>query len=389
MEEQDKSKFEANPFSSMFEKIEDKRNPKLVHYPLSEILFLLFIGTLCGCDQLTIMIVFGEEKLDWFKKYYPYKHGMPSHDTLSKALGMIGKKEFEKIFMSWVFMHFGIQSSDVQICFDGKRLNGSADKLDQNKKRNEGGQYAEIIVNVYANAAGLILAQNNVSDKMDEIRGALELLDWLEIEGCCISGDANFCRDNIVTKIVEKKGKYLLTLKGHLPKILNATKKVFEKEDVAKSNFETEETGHGRYEKRKYRAIAAKDIPTIALDYFEELSQIVEVKRVRIVQRTGKKNEETHYYVTNSTEEVEQLAHKIRGHWAIENNLHHTLDVSFGEDGSRVRLKNAASNLSLIRKATLNLLTKHPDKGSIKSKRLRLAISDKKRTDILSNIMMR
>ena len=334
------------------------------------------------------MIVFGEEKLDWFRKYYPYEHGMPSHGTLSKVLGMIDKKAFEKVFASWASTHFGTGASGL-INIDGKRLNGSADKQAQSKKRNEGGRYAEIIVNAYTNAAGITLAQNNVSDKMDEVKGALELLGWLEAEGCTISGDANFCRNNIVDKVIEKKGNYLLALKGHLPKVFEATKKAFENKGLERNSHQTEETGHGRYEKRTYRAMGAKDIPTIALDYFNGLSQIVEVHRIRIVQRTGKKSEETHYYVTNSNEGAEELALKIRGHWAIENNLHHTLDVSFGEDASRVRYNNAASNLSLVRKVALNALTKHPDKGSVKSKRLRLAISDKKRSDILTELMMR
>jgi predicted transposase YbfD/YdcC len=388
MKNKEISMIATNPFLFIFERIEDSRNQKLIHYTLSEILFLVLIGTLCGCDQLTIMIVFGEEKIDWFRKYYPYKYGMPSHDTLSKVLGMIDKKEFEKVFVCWVSTHFGLSATEL-INIDGKRLNGSADKMAQSKKRNEGGQYAEIIVNVYANAAGITLAQNNVSDKMDEIKGALELLDWLEVQGCCISGDANFCRNKIVEKIRAKKADYLLALKGHLPKILDATKKTFEKKETEKTYFETEETGHGRYEKRNYRAIGVEHIPKIALDYFSDLSQIVEVKRIRIVQRTGRQSEEIHYYVTSSNSTVDEIAHKIRGHWAIENNLHHTLDVSFGEDDSRVRQNNAASNLSLIRKASLNILTKHPDSGTVKSKRLRLAISDKKRSDILQNIMMR
>ena len=46
----------------------------------------------------------------------------------------------------------------------------------------------------------------------------------------------------------------------------------------------------------------------------------------------------------------------MRGHWAIENTLHWSLDVSFGEDQCRVRAGYAAQNLALLRHMTINIL---------------------------------
>ena len=44
-----------------------------------------------------------------------------------------------------------------------------------------------------------------------------------------------------------------------------------------------------------------------------------------------------------------------RRYWGIENGLHLRLDVSAGEDRSRVRLPTAALNLAMIRRATVSL----------------------------------
>jgi hypothetical protein len=55
------------------------------------------------------------------------------------------------------------------------------------------------------------------------------------------------------------------------------------------------------------------------------------------------------------------VAAAIRGHWGIDNSLHHMLDVSFGKDHSRIRRNNAAENISRIRRIALNLLK---DKGA-------------------------
>ena len=46
----------------------------------------------------------------------------------------------------------------------------------------------------------------------------------------------------------------------------------------------------------------------------------------------------------------------VRKHWAIENQLHWVLDVTFKEDGSRTRRDNAAENLAVMRYVSLNAI---------------------------------
>ena len=45
----------------------------------------------------------------------------------------------------------------------------------------------------------------------------------------------------------------------------------------------------------------------------------------------------------------------MRTHWGVENGLHWCLDVTFGEDASPIRLRNAAQNFSFFRRLALNL----------------------------------
>lgn len=51
----------------------------------------------------------------------------------------------------------------------------------------------------------------------------------------------------------------------------------------------------------------------------------------------------------------EQMYTADRRYWAIENGLHLRLDVTAGEDRSRVRTPRAVFNLAMIRRATLSL----------------------------------
>ena len=59
-----------------------------------------------------------------------------------------------------------------------------------------------------------------------------------------------------------------------------------------------------------------------------------------------------------------------RGHRGIENQLHWCLDIAFNEDSCRMRSKNVAENMNLIRHIALNLLKQEKSvKMGLKSKR--------------------
>ena len=65
----------------------------------------------------------------------------------------------------------------------------------------------------------------------------------------------------------------------------------------------------------------------------------------------------------------------VRSHWSIENKLHLYLDVTFGEDASRVRTKNAPENLNVMRKLALRKVAKDDSKLSKKKRRFKADIN--------------
>ena len=92
-------------------------------------------------------------------------------------------------------------------------------------------------------------------------------------------------------------------------------------------------------------------------------------ERQRVVD--GEQSLERHYYVSSHPGRCAQrLGQVIRNHWRVENELHWTLDVAFGEDACRVRVDNAAENLSRVRRIALMLLKQDKTcKLGVKSKR--------------------
>ena len=87
------------------------------------------------------------------------------------------------------------------------------------------------------------------------------------------------------------------------------------------------------------------------------LKQGFELKRQRTIK--GQTTEEVVYGITSldlQEANAKRLLELTRGHWGIENKLHWTMDVCFGEDQSRARTGNAAENLAALRRLALNLL---------------------------------
>src|SRR5438105_1197411 len=61
-------------------------------------------------------------------------------------------------------------------------------------------------------------------------------------------------------------------------------------------------------------------------------------------------------YITSRPLSATDLAAAVRSHWAIENNLHWTLDVTFNEDFSRLRKGHGATNMAVVRHFAINLV---------------------------------
>lgn len=90
------------------------------------------------------------------------------------------------------------------------------------------------------------------------------------------------------------------------------------------------------------------------------------------------------YYLSSLPAEAKPLAHAVRSHWKIENQLHWSLDVSFPEDANRTHTDYAPQNLAVLRHIALNLLQQERStKASLKVKRLRAAWDN----DYLLNVL--
>ena len=135
--------------------------------------------------------------------------------------------------------------------------------------------------------------------------------------------------------------------------------------------METVEKGHGRIETRRY-------FQSADLGWFADRAGWEGLASVGVGEATrdldGKVSCERRYYLSSLPVDAALFARAVRGHRAMENNLHWTLGVVFGEDQSRARTGFAVANLGVARRLALNLLRQDKTPGrSIKRKQRRAA----------------
>jgi predicted transposase YbfD/YdcC len=362
-------------FSSFFADLKDpRRTAKGNHlYPLEEILFLCIAAVISGADTWTSINLFGNSKLDWLKKWYPYENGIPSHDVLGKVFAAVDPDAFSKCFTSWIGSIANTVPQEI-IAIDGKTICRSDDKGK--------GKSAIHVVSAFASENGICLGQLAVDSKSNEITAIPELLELLAIKGCTVTIDAMGCQKNIAKTIVKKEADYILMVKGNQKGLNDQIKKMFKMNQVVSEDMDSD-IGHGRIEHRKCEVINKLDF----MDDRQEwpgLKSVIRITSERISKQTGKETSETRYYISSLDADARSINKAVRSHWSVENKLHWVLDVVFKEDASLKKKDNSAMNYNIIAKMALTMIDKEKStKKSKPSKRLLAALDDNYRAKIL------
>lgn len=346
-----------------------RTNKGNIRYSLEELFFFTLTGVICGCDSWEKIAVFGSYKLDWFRKFYPYRKGTPSQDTLERFFGKLSKETFGEFFIQWAAGHFQLLEDEV-ISIDGKRLRGSYDKFS--------GQAALHVVSAYATANKLTLGQVATEEKSNEITAIPQLLDLIEVKDTVVSIDAMGCQKEIVKKVREKQADYLIAAKDNQKELTKNIQHSFELLPSHDSHTSISK-GHGRIENRTCEIITTLDWMETKEDW-KDLNTLVRIRSQRTIISTGEDQSQTRYYISSKKADAQTFNKLVRSHWEIENNLHWVLDVTFKEDASRRRKGNSAYNFNIINKIAIKLLDKCKGKMTKPSTRLVASVDDNFRT---------
>lgn len=355
--------------SEHFGDLPDPRIDRTKLHRLLDIVLIAICAVICGADDWVEVAMFGEAKEAWFRTFLELKNGIPSHDTFNRVFARLDPEAFRERFLGWVQAVSRITQGQV-IAIDGKKLRGSAEQ--------SLGRGAIDMVSAWATENHLVLGQEKVDEKSNEIKAIPELLQVLELAGCLVTIDAMGCQKEIAQAIVDQEADYILEVKenqGHLYEDIadafaGAAEVAFR--EVPHSYNKTVDGDHGRVEIRECWAISDPEYLHYLRGYADwaKLHSILMIRNQRKVN--GKDEQTTHYYIASPLWKAERFLESKRSHWGIENSLHWVLDVAFQEDHHQLRKEHGPENFAVLRHIALNLLKQeHSVKAGIKARRLR------------------
>jgi predicted transposase YbfD/YdcC len=258
------------------------------------------------------------------RQFLPFAHGIASHDTFGRVFALLNATVFERCFIDWMRTVCGAFDG-LQVAVDGKTVRRSQTK----------GQKA------------------------------------------------------IAAKIIQQESDYALLVKNNQPGLAAAIEGAFDAaervgyQDVSHTRAEWIEKDHGRIETRHCTVLDDLSGVIDRLDGWAGAKTLLRVDCTR--ECNGELSTDRRYYLCSRQADAAALGRVVRGHWGVENNLHWSLDVAFGEDQARMRQGNAAENFSILRRIALNLFRQDRSvKAGIKNRLLLAASDDAYRLKLLS-----
>ena len=155
-------------FIEHFSALDDPRQAWKVVYPLPEILLLVLCGTLAGAEDFVEIARWGRRKLAFLRRLLPFARGVPSHDTLNDVMNALPAGLFAETFTAWVA---GLRESEPDIvAIDGKT----------SRRARARGRHPLHLVSAWASRQRLVLGQEAVEEKSNEINAIPLLLERLD-----------------------------------------------------------------------------------------------------------------------------------------------------------------------------------------------------------------
>lgn len=352
-----------------FAHIKDPRVVGRSTYSLSHIITIALLAVLCGYDGWDQMEVFAQEREAWLRELLSLPKGrLPSDETFRRVFGALRPAAFSEAIHDWLRELVG-SLKDKLVAIDGKTLRRSFDRAC--------GLSPLHVVHAWVVSNHVLLGHVVTDSKSNEITAVAELLEKFDLGGALVSMDAMGCQRAHAKKLVESGAGYLLAVKENQPKLFAEIETHFGKPATRRKArvVERKERGHGRDELRKVIVSGGLAKLPIARNW-DGCRSVVCVERARVDSRLKISVERAFYITTLPATAAERIASAARGHWGVENCLHWTLDVTFREDESRIRDRNGAENVALLRRFTLSMLKNDTRrKGSLRGKRSRAALN--------------
>lgn len=350
-----------------FEQVKDGRKKKGKRYPLALLLTLMLLGKLAGEQSINGIVDWVKERKGWLRQVLDWPRNFPVNATYSFALANCDGHDVAHVISQVLLKARAVAACDnepsrlvasshepeplIQTAMDGKVLRGTLGHERAN-------QPPVHLLSLYECESGLVIAQQAVRSKENEITAAGALLHPLLVKGRIISADAMHTQKKWCAGVHAYQGYYLLTVKDNQPTVRQDLHDFFADSALDQGEWQTAKTaqkGHGRLEVREIWTSTGMN------EWFErEWAGIAQVFKIRRwVKDKEKEREEIVYGFTNlprSKASAKRLLELNQRHWSIENRLHYRRDVTLGEDASQIRVKGAPQTVAALNGGVLALM---------------------------------
>jgi predicted transposase YbfD/YdcC len=351
-----------------FGEFPEPRKARGIRHKLIDIICISVLAVICRANTFAEIEQYGKAKEEWLKQFLELPFGIPSVDTFERVFALMNPKAWAQWFYGWLgelVLPELAEGEEEVLAIDGKT----------SRRSHGNGLGALHTVSVWSSQYEVVIAQEQVDEKSNEIKVIPDLLMSINAAGAIVTTDAMGTQKNIAWLIRDQYAHYVLALKDNHPKLFADTLWLFTHadslhwENVPHSYAQTHNQGHGRSEKRECWVLGNLDI----LDdrtAWRDLNALVRIRSTRTIG--DKTSVEDRFFITSLPLDAQKIMRVIRLHWGIENGLHWVLDTAFREDLNRARNKNAQANLVAVRHLAINVLKQDKSiKAGIETKRAR------------------
>lgn len=316
---------------------------------LGDIIMLMILARMSKCIGRADIIEFGKSNLNKFKSMDMLKNGVPSESTLCRVetgieeLGLADRmSNFTTAFNDELVKAGGPMEI---ICIDGKAMCGTVQENGRNPD----------IVSAHSFSTKITLATEACQEKSNEIKAVPILLDKIDVAGKLVTADAMSMQKEIVDKIKEKGGFFLIELKANQRALRYGVEDRIKQHTPRHTYIEGPELGHGRIESRTYNVYDGLELIADKDKWGDNLT-VVEFISHCTKKSTGAETTETRLYVSNIPIDTPWIGKAVRDHWSIES-MHWGLDYNLLQDDIKRKYTRAARNLDTLQRLVYSLFS--------------------------------
>lgn len=202
-----------------FIEAEDGRQQSKVRHRLKDILVIVLFATFADADDWVEIAMFAQIHEAYLRQYIRLENGVPSHDTIQRAMAMIDPGVLQQLqgkFQEMMNQGEGEKLKKI-IAIDGKTMRGNS----------QGDIAPSHVVSAWCKEDGVCIGQEAVTEKSNEITAIPQLLSKIQIKGQIVTIDAMGTQTEIAKQIRKKKADYVLALKANHHNLYEEVKEYF------------------------------------------------------------------------------------------------------------------------------------------------------------------